>query len=76
MLDGAVDPSLSSAQYAAGQAMGFARAVRSYVKDCLAHDGCPLRGTVDDGIRPAPTLLQQADADPLPTASGRKLTQA
>ena len=75
VLDAAVDPSLTSAQYAAGQALGFSRAVRSYVQDCLSHDGCPLSGTVDDGIGQISDLLQQADSNPLPTASGRKLDQ-
>jgi pimeloyl-ACP methyl ester carboxylesterase len=75
VLDAAVDPSLTSAQYAAGQALGFSRAVRSYVQDCLSHDGCPLSGTVDDGIGQISDLLQQADTNPLPTANGRKLDQ-
>jgi pimeloyl-ACP methyl ester carboxylesterase len=76
VLDGAVDPSLSSAQYSEGQAMGFARAVRSYVKDCLANDGCPLRGTVEDAYAQLRALLDAADATPLRTASGRELTQS
>jgi pimeloyl-ACP methyl ester carboxylesterase len=76
VLDGAVDPSLSSAQYSQGQAMGFARAVRSYVKDCLAKDGCPLRGTVDDAYAQLRSLLERADESPLRSASGRELTQA
>ena len=76
VLDGAVDPSLSSAQYSQGQAMGFARAVRSYVKNCLANDGCPLRGTVDDAYAQLRSLLEQADQTPLRTATGRGLTQA
>jgi pimeloyl-ACP methyl ester carboxylesterase len=76
VLDGAVDPSLSSGAYSQGQAMGFARAVRSYVKDCLANDGCPLRGTVDDAYAQLRGLLEAADATPLRTASGRELTQS
>jgi pimeloyl-ACP methyl ester carboxylesterase len=75
VLDGAVDPSLTSAQYAAGQSLGFSRAVRAYVQDCLAHDGCPLTGTVDDGMTQISALLQEADAAPLPTSSGRTLNQ-
>jgi pimeloyl-ACP methyl ester carboxylesterase len=76
VLDGAVDPSLSSAQYSAGQAMGFGRAVRAYVKDCLANDGCPLRGTVDDAFAQLRALLVKADESPLRTAGGRELTQS
>jgi pimeloyl-ACP methyl ester carboxylesterase len=75
VLDGAVDPSLTSAEYAAGQSLGFSRAVRTYVQDCLSHDGCPLTGTVDDGLAQISALLQGADATPLPTSSGRTLNQ-
>jgi pimeloyl-ACP methyl ester carboxylesterase len=75
VLDGAVDPSLTSAQYVAGQALGFSRAVRSYLQDCLSHDGCPLTGTVDDGMAQISALLAKADAMPLPTSSGRSLNQ-
>jgi pimeloyl-ACP methyl ester carboxylesterase len=75
VLDGAVDPSLTSAQYAQGQSQGFSRAVRSYVQECLSEDGCPLRGNVDDAIRELQTLLARADTEPLRTASGRVLTQ-
>jgi pimeloyl-ACP methyl ester carboxylesterase len=76
VLDGAVDPSLTSAEYSQGQAMGFARAVSSYVKDCLANDGCPLRGTVDDAYGQVRALLDRADEAPLRTATGRELTQS
>src|SRR5215212_9955959 len=75
VLDRAVDPSLSSAQYSAGQAMGFGQAVRAYVKDCLANDGCPLRGTVDDAFAQLRDLLVKADESPLRTVRGRELTQ-
>jgi pimeloyl-ACP methyl ester carboxylesterase len=75
VLDGAVDPSLTSAEYVAGQSLGFSRAVRSYVRDCLSQDGCPLTGNVEDGLAQISTLLQKADASPLPTSSGRTLNQ-
>jgi pimeloyl-ACP methyl ester carboxylesterase len=76
VLDGAVDPSLTSAQYSQGQAMGFARAVNAYLKDCLSHDGCPFRGTVDDAYAQLKSLLDRADQSPLQTGSGRELTQS
>lgn len=75
VLDAAVDPSLTSAQYAEGQATGFSRAVRAYVQDCLSQSGCPLTGTVDDGIGQVTALLKRTDSAPLPTTSGRRLTQ-
>jgi pimeloyl-ACP methyl ester carboxylesterase len=76
VLDGAVDPSLSTGEYSQGQALGFSRAVRSYLKDCLANDGCPFRGTLDDAYAQMRSLLQQADRTPLRTTGTRELTQA
>jgi pimeloyl-ACP methyl ester carboxylesterase len=76
VLDGAVDPSLTFQQYSEGQALGFARAVRAYLQDCLSQSGCPFQGTVDDGMSQLKALLANADADPLPTPSGRMLTQS
>ncbi len=76
VLDGAVDPSLSSAGYSQGQALGFSRAVRAYIEDCLGQDGCPLRGTVDDAYGQLRGLLERVDQQPLRTASGRELTQS
>jgi pimeloyl-ACP methyl ester carboxylesterase len=75
VLDGAVDPSLTSAQYSAGQSLGFSRAIHGYVQDCLSRDGCPLTGTVDDGLAQISALLAKADATPLGTSSGRTLNQ-
>jgi pimeloyl-ACP methyl ester carboxylesterase len=76
VLDGAVDPALTFDQYSEGQAMGFTRAVRSYLQDCLSASGCPFRGTVDDGMSQLEGLLARADAAPLATSSGRMLTQS
>lgn len=76
VLDGAVDPSLSAAQYTEGQTIGFSRAVRAYVQDCLGSRGCPLRGTQEEAYQQIQSLVQKADARPLRTASGRQLTQA
>ncbi|HEY6798986.1 MAG TPA: alpha/beta hydrolase [Kineosporiaceae bacterium] len=75
VLDGAVDPSLDSKEYIAGQAMGFDRAVTAYLSDCLHQAGCPWRGTPQDARDQLGALLQQADSHPLRTSSGRMLTQ-
>ncbi len=75
VLDGAVDPSLTSAQYAEGQAMGFARAVQAYVDDCLTEADCPLRGSRQDAYAQLDRLMARVDEQPLPTSS-RPLTQA
>jgi pimeloyl-ACP methyl ester carboxylesterase len=75
VLDGAVDPSLTSAQYIAGQAAGFNRALRAFVSECQSEDGCPLRGSLLDGLNQVGTLVDAADENPLTTDSGRELTQ-
>ncbi|PRY16070.1 alpha/beta hydrolase [Kineococcus rhizosphaerae] len=75
VLDGAIDPALSSEQVNAGQAAGFEVALRSYVQDCLGGKDCPLTGTVDDGVAQVRRFLAGLDADPLPTGTARPLVQ-
>ena len=75
VLDGAIDPALSSEQVNAGQAAGFEVALRSYVADCLAGDACPLTGSTDDGVAQVRALLDSLDARPLPTGTARPLVQ-
>ena len=77
VLDGAVDPSLTSEQYVAGQAEGFSRAMRAFVKDCQESSECPLRGSLDEGIAQVGTLVDRADAAPLRTGDPKRpLTQS
>lgn len=75
VLDGAVDPALSTEQLALGQAHGFEIALRAYLKDCVDQGGCVVGDTVDEGARRIHDLLLQLDAKPLPTSSGRQLTE-
>ncbi|PPK92945.1 alpha/beta hydrolase family protein [Kineococcus xinjiangensis] len=75
VLDGAMDPSLTSDEVNAGQAAGFERALRAYVEACLELEECPLSGTPDDGARQVRELLERLDAQPLPTGGDRELTQ-
>ena len=74
VLDGAMDPALSAHQTTLGQATAFERALRAYVQDCLGGEGCPLRGSVDDGVAQIRTLLEVTADTPLPTSDGRELT--
>jgi pimeloyl-ACP methyl ester carboxylesterase len=76
VLDGAVDPSLDSEGYIDGQAGGFNLALTAYLQDCLKQQGCPLRGSVQDGTAQLQALLDGADAQPLSTGSGRPLTES
>lgn len=74
VLDGGMDPSLTMAEVAMGQARGFEAALRDYVSSCLGTEGCPLSGTVEDGVAQVRRLLEVTRSTPLPTADGRELT--
>ncbi|MFE7405474.1 alpha/beta hydrolase [Isoptericola sp. NPDC057559] len=68
VLDGAIDTTLSSDEISAGQSVGFENALRAYVADCQAGKGCPLPGSVDDGMQRIKALFDQAYERPLPTS--------
>ncbi|RMI13055.1 alpha/beta hydrolase [Cellulomonas triticagri] len=74
VLDGALDPTLSSQELSAGQAGGFENALRAYVADCQAGSACPLDGDVEDGLAQVKTLLDRARTSPLPASGDRRLT--
>jgi pimeloyl-ACP methyl ester carboxylesterase len=74
VLDGALDPTLTETELAVGQAAGFESALRAYVEDCQGGDGCPLTGSVDDGMAQVRELLDRARRSPLETGSDRPLT--
>ncbi|WP_426563860.1 alpha/beta hydrolase [Angustibacter sp. McL0619] len=76
VLDGAIDPSLTSEQIDLGQAKGFEQATRSFVADCVSSSGCPLGSTVDGGMRRLQGLLASLDEHPLPSGEAdRPLTE-
>ncbi len=74
VLDGAVAQDLSAQEIEVDQAVGFESALRAYVENCQAADGCPLRGTVDEGLEQVRDLVDRARRSPLDTASDRPLT--
>jgi hypothetical protein len=74
VLDGALDPTLSATELAVGQAGGFESALRAYVQDCQGGDGCPLTGSVDEGMAQVRELLDRARRSPLDTGTDRPLT--
>ena len=67
VLDAVVDPSADMVGHAENQARGFQRALDDYLKS-TGQD--PAQGS-----RKISALLKRIDAHPLPTSSGRKLTQ-
>ena len=75
VLDGALDPTLSEGDIESGQAAGFEGALRAYVADCLQGSGCPLTGSVDNGMTQIRALLDRARPHPLETGTDRELTQ-
>ncbi|MCX6396324.1 MAG: alpha/beta hydrolase [Propionibacteriales bacterium] len=75
VLDGAIDPSLSTVDLSVEQARGFEVALRAYVADCVADGDCFLGTTVDAGIRKIQGLLDELDARPLPGDGDRRLTE-
>ncbi|KOV73666.1 proteinase [Streptomyces sp. AS58] len=81
VLDGALDPSLSSRRLNLDQTAGFETAITAFAKDCAQQTDCPLGGPkttpeqVGQNLR---AFLDNLDARPLPTgdADGRKLTES
>lgn len=76
VLDGAIDPSISSRDGSLSQAKGFETALRSYIQDCVDGGSCFLGSTVDAGLKTIKDLLDKIDKEPLDTGDteGRELT--
>lgn len=70
VLDGAVDVSLSSRELSLQQAAGFETALRAYVQDCVDSGDCVLGDSLDEGLATIKQLLDDIDAQPLPTDDG------
>ncbi len=73
VLDGAIDPAIPSIDVGTTQALGFEKALRAYMTDCLESEECPFTGTVDEAMSDLGALLASADANPLPTGDGREV---
>jgi pimeloyl-ACP methyl ester carboxylesterase len=77
VLDGAMDPSVSSRESSRAQAGGFEIAFGAFAKDCVRHTGCPLGNTsVKDAGTRLDRFFKKLDANPLPTGTSRNLTEA
>lgn len=77
VLDGAVDPAMSSADVTLGQAAGMEGALRAYVTACLAGESggdCPLRGDVETAVGQVRSVLELAKERPLRSDDGREVT--
>lgn len=65
VLDGVVDPAADSATLQRAQAVGFERALASFVDDCLRRPGCPLTGDRAAALGQVSEVLAAADRAPL-----------
>lgn len=75
VLDGVLDPAATPHSLALGQAMGFQTELSAYLEECVASGTCPLGSTVPVAEQQLIDLIQQIDSQPLPTSSGRALTE-
>lgn len=73
VLDGAVDPTLSSGESTVNQVAGFDKAFRTYLADCLAQDVCPFAGTVDNALTRVDELLVDLQTTKLATQYDREV---
>ena len=74
VLDGAIDPSLSTKQMSLVQAKGFEVALRAYVAHCVERGDCFLGGTVDEGTERIRTFLDGIEGEPIAGSGERVLT--
>ncbi|MGW5674452.1 alpha/beta hydrolase [Streptomyces sp. NPDC003860] len=77
VFDAVVDPTKDSEQSSLGQAKGFQLALDNFARDCVDRgDECLLPGTTVEEVEAGIIgLLDRLDRQPIPTGSGRELTQ-
>ena len=77
VLDGVIDPAQSNVQLSETQAMGFERAIKRFLADCVKRSNCPLKRKVPDAYAQLLSIINKADLTPMPTDDPRRpLTQA
>ncbi|MGW2372835.1 MULTISPECIES: alpha/beta hydrolase [Kitasatospora] len=77
VLDSVVDPTQDPQQSALGQAQGFQLALDDFMKACATQDpACPTGSGGAEGTARITDLLQKLEKSPLPTGSGRRLTES
>jgi len=73
VLDGAIDPALSTEEKSLTQAESFETALRAYVGNCVDAGGCFLGDSIDAGTSRIRTFLDDVETQPLDTSGDRKL---
>ena len=74
VLDGAIDPAVTTEETSLVQARGFETALRAYVGHCVELGDCFLGDTVDAGTERIREFLDQVEARPMQGSGGRQLT--
>jgi pimeloyl-ACP methyl ester carboxylesterase len=74
VLDGALDPTLSSEDLDRAQARGFEVALQSFIADCVKRSGCPLGTSSSAATSRLERFLADVDRSPLPGDGARELT--
>ncbi|MGW6197090.1 alpha/beta hydrolase [Kribbella sp. NPDC055110] len=75
VLDGAVDPSISSQEMGMAQAKGFDKALDAFAEDC-AQRSCKLGSSKNEVLAKVDQLIKNSDAHPLSGDGQREVTQA
>ncbi|GAA2124808.1 alpha/beta hydrolase [Streptomyces synnematoformans] len=74
VLDGAMDPSLTSRQLNLDQNAGFTTAFDAFAEDCVQRADCPLgTDSAEDAGKQLRAFLDRLDAEPVPTGEQRRL---
>jgi pimeloyl-ACP methyl ester carboxylesterase len=66
ILDGAVDPTISSFEQTKTQAVGFDNALKAFLTDCITRKDCPLKGNLQQVTDQLLNIWQKAADKPLP----------
>ncbi|MBK1787141.1 alpha/beta hydrolase [Prauserella cavernicola] len=74
LLDGAVDPELSDAEFTVSQAVGIQGAFDAMAAQCASTPDCPLGTDPARAVEAYHALLRPLQDNPLPTTDGRGLT--
>ena len=76
VLDAVVDPTQEPEEGSLAQAKGFQLALEAFLEDCARNESsCPVGDDPEEGQQKITQLLDRLDRNPLPTGSGRELTQ-
>ena len=76
VLDGALDPNLTSMQLNLAQATAFDGELKQFAQNCASQSDCPLGTDPVAGLAHLKTWVDGLDADPIPGDATRKLNEA